>query len=1060
MLIAVSRLIVNKPGSRDFREKKLSGTFENLDLSLDEIAAEVSQGHAICAQHTKRWRRKENFLQTGFLAVDIDDGLTIEDALSDSFVQAFGGLIYTSPSHTEEAHRFRIVFELEQPITDIQTMEHAYTGLIRKFGADASCKDACRMFFGNTQAQIQMPGGKPLPAHEVEALVLRGAEAAFTKDTLQPTASGPPTVHSRLVIDPETRVVTASGTNTRLVDLPSQTAVHCPVHVDRNPSAFSLRSKQGTPGVHCVTCKATFFIRSEGPYYDFDYELQALRPLQRASTLESITRQLAERKRSESADRHEPAITPPVVQLSLGGVIDAGKHTGVSFISEQFLPPVETDADVILVKSPKGSGKTEWLKRIVLDARKASQSVLLIGHRQSLIMSTAKRLGLTAYIDIMKADGNSGSHVRHVKPTDYYAICIDSLPLRVTPQRHKYDIILIDEVEQVLAHLTSDTLRDNRHGALMMLAHYLRRSKKVYALDADLNRATGICIPELIGESKKTAFVVVNDWTTIKGAMNLYEDRGHLVHELLQQVTAGKRCFICSNSKKTIHQLTRLIAEEFHGTKKLMTITAENSQTPEAQAFLLGLPSTCLEYDCVLVSPAVGTGVDITFPQGESKIDAVFGFFVALVNTHFDIDQQLCRVRHPGAVNVWVSPQKFSLSTDQRVIEAELLQTANRNFRTIGYDADGAPKYSDADRLYVSIFSEVSALRRASKNNFRQNFCNLRKRSGWEVVTIPKEEDASERGKELVETARSLVEAAQRATLLNIRPISESEYATLIKKSKHGSVSADEEAGMRRYEIERFYSRAISKELIEDDRDGAYREEIRLFELLECNENELDNWWLRLQSDTQVHQVMEIDINETKARKRLLIKLFESAGIYEHGRGFNCEIIITQDVLTDFVATCRKERAAIERLLDISLRKDLAAKTTRQLSVFLGLVGLAIQKSGTRKQGESKIYLYRISADSLAKILAEVQRRRDPTAKTEWGALQEQRFPDDPETERLMDSIRARRQRAVSRAVEEMDSEDSDPEDFIDLDLAEVELDAKAELYGRDPDEAPLEPDF
>jgi Origin of replication binding protein len=1047
MLIAVSRLIINKPKPGEFKDRKLNGTFQNLDLSLEELANEVSQGHAFCAQHSKQRRKKDNFLQAGFLAVDIDHGLTIPEALSNSFVQAFAGLIYTTPSHTDQDHRFRIVFQLDQPISDPQTMEHAYTGLIQKFGGDRSCKDACRMFFGNTQAQVQMPGGRPLSKEDVDALVLRGSEAEFTQDTLQPTTYGPATIHSRLVIDPEICVITASGSTARLVDLPSQTQIHCPEHVDHRPSAFTLRSKQGTPGLHCLTCKATFFIRSEGPYYDFDYELRAIRHLQQAPTLESVTRNLT----GAGDDTSDSAAPPTMMPMALGAVIDPGKHTGVSFIREPFLPPVVTDADVVLIKSPKGSGKTEWLKRIVLDARESRQSVLLIGHRQSLIMATAQRLGLTAYIHIQAAEDGSGSSVINVKPTGYYAICVDSLPSRLDPQKHKYDVILIDEVEQVLAHLTSDTLRDNRHDALMLLAHYLQKSKKVYALDADLNRVTGVCIPDLMGESKKTAFVVVNDWATPRGEMSLYEDKGHLVYELLQQLGTGKRCFVCANSKKAVLRLTRLIAEEFHGTKKLMTITSSNSQTREVQEFLLGLPGTCLAYDCVLVSPAVGTGVDITFPKGESKVDAVFGLFVALVNTHFDIDQQLCRVRHPGAVNVWVSPQKFAFSTDQRVIEADLLQTADRNFRKVGYDADGTPRYSDADRLYATIFSEVTALRRASKNNFRENFRKLRERSGWQVVSVSKDDDASEQGKELEETARFLEEQARHEALLTIPAISDEEYGALIKKSKRGSLTPNEETHMRRHEIERFYLRPISKELIEADRDGAYRDEIRAYELLESTDDQLDNWWLRLQPDTQIHKVMQIDLNESRARRRVLIQLFTAAGIYMKGQGFDCEVIVTQDALGPFIDTCRRERSAIERLLDVSLRKDLATKATRQLNVFLSYIGLTLEKSGTRKQGESKVYLYRVSADRLSAIQAEVRRRQDPAAKAEWNTLQEQRFPDDLEAEAIMEQARERRRKAAAKATEEMG---------YDLDRIEAELDAKAELSARTPEEAPAEPDF
>ena len=43
----------------------------------------------------------------------------------------------------------------------------------------------------------------------------------------------------------------------------------------------------------------------------------------------------------------------------------------------------------------------------------------------------------------------------------------------------------------------------------------------------------------------------------------------------------------------------------------------------------------------LLGSPSIGTGIDITFPDGECRVDRVFGFFSPFVNTHTDIDQQL-----------------------------------------------------------------------------------------------------------------------------------------------------------------------------------------------------------------------------------------------------------------------------------------------------------------------------------------------------------------------------------------------------------------------------------
>ena len=60
----------------------------------------------------------------------------------------------------------------------------------------------------------------------------------------------------------------------------------------------------------------------------------------------------------------------------------------------------------------------------------------------------------------------------------------------------------------------------------------------------------------------------------------------------------------------------------------------------------------------------MGTGIDITFPENISHVDGVYGLFEAKINTHFDIDQQLSRVRHPKYVRVWISPETFNFETE------------------------------------------------------------------------------------------------------------------------------------------------------------------------------------------------------------------------------------------------------------------------------------------------------------------------------------------------------------------------------------------------------------
>jgi len=251
---------------------------------------------------------------------------------------------------------------------------------------------------------------------------------------------------------------------------------------------------------------------------------------------------------------------------------------------------------------------------------------------------------------------------------------------------------------------------------------------------------------------------------------------------------------------------------------------------------------------------------------------------------------------------------------------------------------------------------------------------------------------------------------------------------------------------MRRYEIERFYFQPISKELVEADQDGVFRESVRTYELLEGSDDELDKWWLRLEGLNRPNAVLAIDVNTVRTKKQLLQDLFTAAGIYEVGQGFKCDVIVTQDSLVEFIETCRKQRERVERLLDTSLRKDLDDKAARQLGMLLGHVGLSLQKFGTKKEGGSKIYLYRVDSNQLARIQAVAQRRKSESCAAEWNELQRQWFPDE------VADIKGGTSDAADSAESVSDGDD--------LDAVQAELDAKAALYARAPELAPTEPDF
>jgi hypothetical protein len=63
-------------------------------------------------------------------------------------------LVYTTASHSAEAHRFRIVFRTPRTITNPHEIRAATRSLALRLNGDPAVIDAARIFFGNRNARV------------------------------------------------------------------------------------------------------------------------------------------------------------------------------------------------------------------------------------------------------------------------------------------------------------------------------------------------------------------------------------------------------------------------------------------------------------------------------------------------------------------------------------------------------------------------------------------------------------------------------------------------------------------------------------------------------------------------------------------------------------------------------------------------------------------------------------------------------------------------------------------------------------------------------------------
>lgn len=154
--IAINKSVRNK----SYTPELLTTRFENLVLPVDDISSLIcEEGFAFCCgvfqeNEDGGFRRSNNnWIGSELLAVDIDGGMNIEEALSLPLAHE-AILAYTTPSHTPKRHRFRLLFRLPH----FETSPHLYKAIVQRFiedfRADKQCSDCCRAFFGNSNATI------------------------------------------------------------------------------------------------------------------------------------------------------------------------------------------------------------------------------------------------------------------------------------------------------------------------------------------------------------------------------------------------------------------------------------------------------------------------------------------------------------------------------------------------------------------------------------------------------------------------------------------------------------------------------------------------------------------------------------------------------------------------------------------------------------------------------------------------------------------------------------------------------------------------------------------
>lgn len=1027
MRVAINKNLINKqPDKVGLYNKRFIST----DITITQLADEVKKGYAFCPQIKPGCdRSKPNFVASGFLAVDIDpdSNLSLEAAFNMPYVQNYASLVYTTPSHTEDVNRFRIVFELEEPIADANRMASALKSLVAMFKADEHCKDPAHFFFGNTNAKIWL-FDKKMPTTVVDTLVMLSEDKQKPKHS-QSSDGDTVTKRSSLTVGKDQLIDVKDGGSMFLNLLPPGTKVRCinPTHFDYHPSAIVRKTKTGNNCIFCFKCRETYFLEGASiSAYNFDHDwlkplsseesrrwkhyshlgMKAPKPGPIEDQYGYLPSVLNSQRFDISRDFLPYAIAIDMPQLNAGDVaaryplftddMVLSKENNVSLrqaleMRERGEGYLDSDLDtavkelaehrwlksdgITYIKSPKGTGKTHLLQQAVdyykgKDPRKPK--VLVIAHRRSLINSISGRLKLTSYLK-----SKSGKQEKYNDPDYYYAICLDSMANLLKPEEHSYEIIIIDEVEQVFSHLLSSTLKGKRGNVLATLQHYLKKARHIFALDADLSVLTMNVMAAMESDwPNRHEFAIINHYKQAGQLVLLYEHirKDNIIGALVIALQNKERCYVCTNSRAMAKKIHAQLQKDFPDLKTML-ITAENSNEPDGQFFIQNIVAESPKYDLIVASPSLGTGIDITFPEEASLIDSVFGIFNARVNTHFDMDQQIARVRHPKNVHVWVSSEQYISETDPDIIAMDI-EAMQGKFNYQGFDDMGRPIIGPIDLLHKKIYAAVAQTRRASMNRLRQNFRDLKEHQGCTIVDVRHNKKVARLGSTLMKLADEAHDEAERENLLSAGKISYAEYDCLKGKP---SLSDEERYRRDRFSLEKFYRQDIDAALIARDNGGKLREAVRLYMLLVSPDDH--QFWGIFDAD-----LPSMDKAVALKTKWSLIDVLSAAGIWKNG-DIDPNAEIEHGGLGSFMEACIRNEQLLLDHHDISLRGDLKKKPKRQLSDVLAKIGLDTARTARTDQSNNQYRrFYPLDEDRYENLMWAYQRHINPDNLAKWRA--------------------------------------------------------------------------
>ena len=322
-----------------------------------------------------------------------------------------------------------------------------------------------------------------------------------------------------------------------------------------------------------------------------------------------------------------------------------------------------TDFKCLMCKSQYGTGKTYTFKKII-DSYKL-EKILFITYRQSLAYSFKDELkekyNFAMYLDISKDEYlkqnrliiqlDSIHKLDNIGYRDDYLLNQDNIP--------KYDLIVMDEIEGILNHLSFKKI--DQFYIYNVLSRLLNKSNKILCLDGDLCDRSYDFIYNLGIDYK----IYINEYKTTKKHYILTNDTNDFNNKIMEKLNEGKKIVLCCMSKNE----TELYYELFKNNYKCII----HNSISKNKDILLNVNKHWADIDILIYSPTVEAGIDF-------NIEYFDCLFTTISNMSCSIRaflQMMNRIRHYADNKIYCNvPKNIKMKTNDILMNYNLMKNS------------------------------------------------------------------------------------------------------------------------------------------------------------------------------------------------------------------------------------------------------------------------------------------------------------------------------------------------------------------------------------------------